>query len=906
MSHQHFYSRVPSRVSLFKKIDGFDTFAHSSSLDKNTIDELSVLYADKLEIHDPVKVRRGEIPCVYSQTQLPSGRVAQTVISYINKDFTGERSAYLAHSLVLTGEERKQLFFSNEVSFFNPSLFVTDISAFNLTARDAVGNNNVPEACYFTQFLTGCNSVISEYDSDMIKSFIYSVISAIIGEGKDVYFRLPYEDGLLSEKALEFINALMILLPYSIRERLSFVSFVSRVDAYPGFKLKCVGGDCPGVAANKGVFYDFSTGEITGQAEEYNTNRSMTYFVYSLLEYPKIRDEFHLFVEGIVEKYSDLSLDVKSFGEIVFLFWQCSGFYVEESYLQNDESISLFLDIYAKFRDGLNENHRVRAYRPLARYSKEQIAIPDGVYTRLSRLYPSECVSAKAVALDVILSLIHIDIMRERLFNFISRNYNSEIDKVKEVINLNLCRVFYGGFLQARILRLFDTHFESEPANTRDLIIDKLLLSIRTPDIQRHIVAFLEKHYRGLTAEQKLKICSTCLEMMPECDDLSVLLVGLINRRIAFDRIDITGMMSQKLTEMLDVSIKAGDMRLVNIFVNNPGFCEDVALKHILVKGDGVDYLIDLLASMSLHKRATKLIRAYNVVPELAGKGYTNLLDRFSQIQVSVQPSTLYDVIQVDKIVGLSLLNGPASELRENIIYPLAPYTFYDVFKFKLGADGIDALMKYAEDKPVLLESRQYQVVIDVVRMIELCGDEDTEGVFKIAVSLPDVANLRSDIADYLKNKCLDPYAQSELTVCIYRLLIDYLDEGRFDFEEIYNEYKSHYEEIRREERSVRSIVEPADRLGAADATSLVLSCASSICDASGELAEIVIDSGSGLREALSEFISFYGIGAAIFLKRRTSESHFGITDIIDELIDDRNSSIRSVDDALDIILRRK
>ena len=110
MSYQHFYSRVPARVSYFNKRDGFDTFAYSAALERDFIlGELATVYAGKLDIHDPVRVRRGEIPVVYSQTCLPSGRLVQTAVKYLPTDFTGERSAYLAHSQVFTEEERERI-----------------------------------------------------------------------------------------------------------------------------------------------------------------------------------------------------------------------------------------------------------------------------------------------------------------------------------------------------------------------------------------------------------------------------------------------------------------------------------------------------------------------------------------------------------------------------------------------------------------------------------------------------------------------------------------------------------------------------------------------------------------------------------------------------------------------------
>ena len=96
MSYQHFYSRVPARVSFFNKRDGFDTFAFSSALGRELIlGELAHVYYDKLNLHDPIKVRRGEVPVVYSQMPLSSGNIVQTAITYLSTDFTGERSAYI-------------------------------------------------------------------------------------------------------------------------------------------------------------------------------------------------------------------------------------------------------------------------------------------------------------------------------------------------------------------------------------------------------------------------------------------------------------------------------------------------------------------------------------------------------------------------------------------------------------------------------------------------------------------------------------------------------------------------------------------------------------------------------------------------------------------------------------------
>nr|MBE6545142.1 hypothetical protein [Oscillospiraceae bacterium] len=337
MSYQHLYSRVPARVSLYNKIDGFDTFAHSSGLDRELIlGELRAVYADKLSLYDQMKIRRGEIPTVYSQMLLPSGRVVQTALSYLPLDFTGERSAYFAHSLVLTEAERASIFSGSDCCTLNTDMFETDADSFELTSPYAAANPAYPEKSQIRAFLGDARSVLGAYNPEMVKSFIYAVVASVVGGGRDVYFRLPVPEPSASTEAMRFINAVMSLLPYSIRERLSFVTYVNSPDSYKGFKLKYACAECERIYPHKGAFYDFSTGTVTGQPEEYEQNISLASFIYSLLDNKRVRDSFHAFVSGIERSYS-LTLDVKALNEIIFMFWQCSGFYVESSVLPTDD-----------------------------------------------------------------------------------------------------------------------------------------------------------------------------------------------------------------------------------------------------------------------------------------------------------------------------------------------------------------------------------------------------------------------------------------------------------------------------------------------------------------------------------------------------------------------------------------
>ena len=909
MSHQHLYSRVPARVSLFNKRDGFDTFALSAGLDPRfVLGELSCMYADKLSIHDPARIRRGEIPVIYSQAPLPGGVIAQTAISYIPTDFTGERSSYFAHTLILNEGERASVLNNAAADCFNKKAFFTDISRFNITSPVAGPNPACGELGYIPAPLSDHKATVAKYAPEMVKSFIYSLLCTTCQPSKDLLFRLPVNDSAASDEALALISAVMSLLPYGLRERLSFVTLVNRAKAYPGFKVKCIGSEFSEMDEKSAVLYDFAAGRIIGSVDGYEKNAQLASFLYSLFEYKKIRDAFLPFVWGITEKYQ-LDLNVNTLREIVFLFWQCSGFYVESSIVADDEAVCNLMDVYGKYRDGLREEHRVRAYRPLARYADRHIAIPDGVLARLSTLYPDECPAARAVALDVMLKLIHVDLMRDTLFCFISRYYDSEIDGVKAVICANLASVFYGGFLQSQILAFFDAHFRGESTETRDIILDKMLLSVRTPEIQRQILVMLDRHYASLTPEQKMRVCSTCLEMLPECDTLSALCVSLINRRVGKENNEISAFMYERLSDLLAYCLSHGDGRLMTIFVENPGFCEEVAIRLVLSRGIGAEILVSLLAAMPAHKRCDKIVRAYKMLGDIPVRAYIDLLLRFTALPVVVAPSGLKELLRADRIASLTLPADITPVLRERIIYPVIPYVFADAFKEEYGESGLTDLEKYAESNPVLKSLPQYALITTYHELISKCAIGDTESAFKLAERLPESAEIRANIGEYIKAYAYDPDGDDDQAVCTYRLVINYLTGGKLGFDRLYSRYQRRFEDSFEEEGIAGSAIAKglnADRRGAASAMELILACADGICDASDKLCAVAVAPESGLRRAISDFITIYGFGAGIFLKNRTKDFCTEIEDMVAELIDERNASITSVGDAVDLLLRRK
>ena len=873
MAHQHFYSRVPARISLYNKTDGFDTFAHSAALpDEFILGELSPIYRDKLQNHDIGKIRRGEVSPIYSQYTTPSGYTVQSALSYIPRDYTGERSAYLVHSLVLDNDERTRIFTDKKAAVFNPEMFITDISLFDVTAERAAPNRNYPPLSYTPRRIVNVKAAVAQYDREMMRGFIYSVIMCACGKGRNVFFRLPYDDAKLSREALGFINSVMAILPYSFREKLSFVTLINDPSQYEEINLKCVSSSVRDVPMSKGVFFDFAAGIAKGiSSEEIKANRPLTGFFYTLLDNAELRNRFHDYILRITAMYGSDTLNLKTLSELVFMFWQCSGFYTEQSVLPNDAMVYEFFSIFERYKDAIDEDYRRCAYKCLERYPAEHLPIPEAIFNKLSDIYPTEKTDARLVALNVVLSLIHTDAMRDRLFAFIEKNYSDESPETRKIINEDLCRVFYGGFLQSEILDFFDKNFGGEPDETKGLIAGKMLLAIRTASIQKRIVSILNKHYSSIPADLTPSIYKTFFEMLPECDGLSELLVGLVNANVGKEAEDVRGRIASRLADRLEISYRRGDRRILSVLATPSGFCEDVVIRAIFARGTESpaygDY-IRLLASDAKRDKAKKLIHIYRLVPELDGEVYERILADAKAAFGEGKWATMYELIDADRLASLTLSAAMLAKFRTEIIYPAMINSIFDVFKVRYGKNGINILRSYAAGNEVVTSSAGYKAVLEYVSMVEAALKENTEGVFLHLTRLPVDSQTRYDISEHIRMCSLNRNTQSQKTALLFELCINALKDSGFRFDAVYTQFKNTVINRKKADFGRSANPEKVMRDSVAEATALVLDIATEICNAHPDYIGLVCTDRSGITRVISNFVLSYGIGSGAYLKK--------------------------------------
>ena len=891
MAKQHFYSRVPARGSLYNRSDGFDTFAHSQGLSREFVErELSAVYENKLTKQDAEAVRTGRMPAVYSQSCLKSGQLVQSCVSYLPKDYTGERSAYLCHSLVLSEDEKKAVFYSSENALLNPAMFISDAAAFDLSAQVATGD--YPEKAYLPCTAEDPAVLAEHYDAATVKAFLFAIFSALCGKGKTVYFKLPCKDEQAPLEALKMMNMATSVVPYHLRKSISFVTYVTDPAQYNHVKIKCVCADCPESSVSKGVFVDFGTNLVTGMPAADVVAKIPVSFFYSLLGDATIRNEFLRFVDKAVDAVPELEkLNTKTLSDLVFLFGGASGLYDQDKILPTDEDVLTFLSSYEKYRAALGEESRRNAYKCLERYPQNHIAIPKTIFTKVAKLYTAEVASAKRMVMNVVLELIHTDVMRDKLFTFLKNNYDGEDADIRAVIIADLCRVYYGGFLQPQILDFFGQHFATEPEEAQDAIFERLMLTIRTVAIQDKILAIVADNYSVFTARQKTYLYETILEMLPECDKLTAALVTRINAQMAVENKTVQEHISGKLEELLAADYKKKEHKLMPLFCGEPGFCRDLVVKLAFGAWSTRKIHEEYIALLSGKKIAEKTEQLLYITRTVPGEKTDGLLTLAVEplFGAEAEKINLYQWLAVEECLQTEFASGCIATweiLRDKYIRPGIMKRIDDIYSVKLNKDGIGVISQYAKDHSYLRDSAVYKAIATLRQLIEAIENADAGCTFRTLWALLQEDGNYGPMADYLLHTKLSWEVQTPEQGILWYICGNALKERKFLSQELYQQAKSRYSHA-------KAIEDP--KLTGAKLTS-VAACAAAerilqylmwACAAEPAMTEFVCADKEGMATLLRSFGEDYGRGMDKWVLGVLSNASEPILELVTPLLEE-------------------
>ncbi len=878
MAWQHLYARVPSKLSMFNKTDGYDTFACSAGVTEEfAVKELSYVCDIKITPDVSEDIRSGRLSPVYSQFAARDGHLVQSCVTFLPLDYTGERSTYMVHSIISESPEYTEYFSNYDGAAVNKDIFLHDLSVFRLTDPSSKPDREYPDIPLVSVHCETQNWVAETLDRDLLRRFMYSVFAAVSGKIKCVYVALKDTGEQATEGFIRLINSLFKVIPYHLRPLLSFATRVMNTSQFSGVKLKGVVADIDSIKASKCAAFDFSYGSYVGvKDEDVNDNIVTVDFICSLFRNDLLRRVFLAFTDRVVK--ASPSLGASSFGavnDLVRLFRCGCGFYEEKSVLPNDIKVLELLTVYENHRRSLPDDYRVNIMRCINRYPAARIEIPKKIFNKLQKMYPNEIPGTKHVIMNAVLDLIHTDAMRDKLFAFIKSNYVSESPAARSDMIRHLCNVFYGGFLQPQLLAFFDDCFSGASEESRAEIVSKVLLAIRTKSLIDKIIAFLDDHYVEFTPELRSALYDALLEEIPEGDDLAFRLICFADCHLTDESDDFIAAFDKRLVKAICAEQNRAKHPLIIAISKTGGHCSEAAAKYVFKECAGQKIYNEYFASMlggsfeSQHRCILYAAEFCNVDDDGIA---TDLADRIAACMLASHAKQDLEVLvsAADEFEnsGLRFL----SLVAHKAVCPLISSRITDVFNGARGTLTVEDINELAMPYPEIAKDGKFKIIENYLEFKKAFLSAGYDEFMSYCESFPSDKELRADIGAYAEKDLASALEVSDHEKLIaYCFAVSYLKTGSLGIHGAYDMLLSAKAD------AADSAVLEGNALYSAK--SVIDFCISLDSDAfvSGRFRSLLTEPDSGLYGMLDQIVSTYGKKAAKRLEsmlREYGKSH--------------------------------
>ena len=820
MAKQHLYARVPAKLSMFNKTDGYDTFACSAGITEEfAVKELSYVCDIKLNPDVADDIRSGKLSPVYSQFSTRDGMLVQSCVTYLPLDYSGERSTYMVHSLISGKEEYVPFFASFEDAVINKDAFLHDLSSFNVTDPSSKSDSSYPEKPLERVRCESQNWIAETYERDLLRRFVYSVFAAISGKIKGVFVALKDTSEPTSDGFIRFINSLFKVVPFHLRPALSFATRVINPAQFSGIKLKGIAAGIDTLKVPKCAAFDFESGAFTGvKDDDVNANIQAVDFICSLFKNDALRRDFLTFADKVVAASPSLGgTSLNSLNDIICLFRCGCGFYEEKAVLPSDAKLLEVLGVYESHRRSLPDDYRVTIMRSVNRYPASRIEIPKKIFAKLQKLYPKEIPGTKHVIMNAVLDLIHTDAMRDKLFAFIKANYRDEDDTAKADIIRHLCSVFYGGFLQTQLLEFFDECFGDSSGESRDEIISKILLVIRTKSLYDQITAFLNAHYGELTPENRSKVYDTILEQLPEGDELAYRLICFADGHIESENSEFVSSFDARLIKAVNKEQSRAKHPMFEVICKTSGHCSKAVAEYVFTECAGAKIYdefinLQLLGSFASQKRCVEYMSEFCGVND-AEKAVT-LSEKAAEVMLNAKTEySLGELIETaNEFDGSS--NAFMSLVSQKALCPLVSARLTDVFARTDGTLTAEDVESFCERFAQIKKDAPYGVIENYLSFKSAVISAQNDEVFKYSEAFPRDKKLRSHIGAYAEKDIAEKVNESDvISYASFRFAVSYLKTGSFRIEDAFDELCKSRASSANDEDDMQNVFGIADKL---------------------------------------------------------------------------------------------
>ncbi|MBR7091842.1 MAG: hypothetical protein IKI50_01495 [Clostridia bacterium] len=860
MALQHFYARVPARVSLYNRADGFDTFACSEGITRDFSEkELSAVCNVALSPEDAELVRQGLLAPVYTQFLARSGELVQSCVTFLQKDYTGERSAYMVHSLIFNGEDRAALLNVPEGPVLDRSNYLHEMDGFDVTNPGARPVTDYPETAYKKE-----EPDVSEFPEgaagDMLRRYLCAVLELLCGKVKNLFISLPLQQDRTDFMCTLF-NATVRVLPYHLRSALSFASRVSSPAQVPAFRMRGLTMLPEQVKANKSIIISFEKKQMLGLSdEEVMQQLPIVDFLCSLRGNEALRREFLRFCQHVTDRMSDFAAPTfKALGDLVLLF-RCGCDYCEDqNVIPNDDKLTDLILLYEKCRKALPDEFRIRIMRVLRRYPEEHREIPKKVFTKLSKMYPTEIHGTRRIILDVVLELIHTDLMRDKLLVFLGGIIEQEDVGSRADIIRHLCAVLYGGFLQPQILAIFARCYEGADEEVRTQILEKALLIIRTKAVQEQVINLIDEQYTDMTPAQKTMVLDTVFEQLGEGDALAAELIRLINTHAKVEDPAHCEELRTRILKEIEREQRRPAHPLLQMQHAVSGFFAETVADQMLQEWSGRRLFgewLQIILGGPLNERTANLVYLCQKKSDADGKEQEKLLEQIREVFREHPPqATLAQLL--DAVDQLGALYGPLPDaIGEKILFPIVRDALPNLFKDPARTLTVEQVIQRVEKKPLITGCSQYQMLQNYLYMKSEAQAGRPAAVIRYGDRFSADPALRTGLARYMKADLAGVTlpAQSGLAMA---LMLSFLQTGRAGLADAYAAFAQPAEQSADKKAAAKAAADAAHQA----AELLILLCGSMVDDAtlSEPLRQALLAEDSGLREMLSTYLATPG-----------------------------------------------
>lgn len=355
MITQQMYTR--ERRGIFRQTEGFDTVAKSEGLDSGFVKKVLhpfCLYDTPAELVARGEKEEAAYPAALHLFHTESGETVIGNSRYQAADFTGQRSAFFAHNLVVPSSRSGEI-----VDHYGDWLHADFASSYSGELGGTLPELPVIPVTRRSKLVAATVLQSLKIEEDTFKSLLQAVMISVAGK-KKIYVALDVPIEELSLRAAELTEVLFSALPHAFRRRLGVITYANEPKSRKYIHLTFVekGALRPGDrSVEKDFTFDLVSGRRSG-ADISDSRQPYADLAWKVISSGGSMEDFLRFADKMLSKESpERKLSIGPYNELAVFYEIEQG--AESLYEHNKPAVLSGLLNYLQADGALDESVRL-------------------------------------------------------------------------------------------------------------------------------------------------------------------------------------------------------------------------------------------------------------------------------------------------------------------------------------------------------------------------------------------------------------------------------------------------------------------------------------------------------------------------------------------------------------------